>query len=78
MRYDRNEMLRNFLRCNAIEDETGLSEEELAAVSFGVDSENLLIESLKTLLIAHSSGEGEQVCFKRIGLKVDEMSHSDR
>jgi|TARA_R110002012_G_scaffold295746_2_gene492470 hypothetical protein len=74
MRYDRNDMLRSFLRSSAIDNETTLNLEELANINFSSNSNDILIESLKTLLIAHSNGDGEQVCFKKVNVKIQEMS----
>ena len=74
MRYDRSEMLKNFLRTNAIDNETDLNYDELSKVDFAKDSGDLIIESLKTLLIAHSSGDGEQICFRKVKLRIEELS----
>lgn len=74
MRYDRNDMLKTFLRCDAIEKVTEIPREEFPQISFGADSKDIFIESLKTLLIAHSNGEGDQLCFKKVNSKIQEIS----
>lgn len=74
MRYNRNEMLQTFLRCDAIEKVTEIPQEEFPQISFGSDSKDIFIESLKTLLIAHSNGDGDQICFKKVYSKIQEIS----
>lgn len=76
MRYDRSEILRSFLLSSALDKECALTTDELSDVDFSRDSNDILIESLKTLLIAHSSGDGEQACFKKVNVKIEEMSKS--
>lgn len=74
MRYDRNEMLTTFLSCDVIDNETKLSKEEIAEVKIGTNSEDMFLECLKILLIAHSNGDGEQLCFKKVNVKIQEMT----
>lgn len=74
MRYDRTEMLNTFLNCDAIDNETDLSKEEISKVQIGVNSEDMLIECLKILLISHSNGDGEQLCFRKVNVKIQEMT----
>lgn len=74
MKYDRNEMLTKFLANEDLILCCKLSKEELKEVNFSKDSGDLLVESLKSLLIAFCNGETDTFTLRQINLKINELS----
>ncbi len=74
MKYDRNEMLRRFLANEELIQHSKLSRDELKDVNFSEDSGDLLVESLKSLLIAFCNGETDTLTLRKINLKINELS----
>jgi len=74
MKYDRNEMLRSFLTNEELIQQSKLSLEELNEVNFSENSGDLLVESLKSLLIAFCNGETDTLTLRQINLKINELS----
>lgn len=74
MKYDRNEMLRRFLANEELIQHSKLSVEELNEVNFSENSGDLLVESLKSLLIAFCNGETDTLTIRQINLKINELS----
>ena len=74
MKYDRNEMLKRFLTNEKLIQHSKLSLEKLEEISFSEDSQDLLIESLKSLLIAFCNGESDILTLRQVNLKINELS----
>lgn len=74
MKYDRDEMLSSFLANEDLIRLSKLSETELSKVSFADDSGDILIETLKSLLIAFCNGESEILTLRQANLRIDALS----
>jgi hypothetical protein len=74
MKYDRNEMLKKFLANEELIKHSQLSEEEILKVNFVEDSGDILIESLKSLLLAFCKEESQAITLRQINLRINQLS----
>jgi hypothetical protein len=65
---DRSNMLKQFLQNDMLLNLTSLTEDQLSQVSFSNDSGDLMIESLKKLLMAYCGNESTIMVLRKINL----------
>lgn len=74
MKYDRNEMLKMFLANEELKKSCSLSDEELLQVNFTENTGDIVIESLKALLMAFCNGESDTITLRQANLRIDSLS----
>ena len=74
MKFDRNEMLAEFVKCEALKERTELNADQLKDVDFSNNSDDLLIESLKSLLISFCNDDSDTLILRQVNLRIDKMS----
>jgi len=74
MKYDRNEMLSIFLANNELKKASSLSEEELLKVNFLDSTGDLVVESLKSLIMSFCKEETQPMTLRQINLRIDSLS----
>ena len=70
MACQRDHVLESFLNTEKIKELSFLSETDLRSVNFADQSNDLLIEVLKTLIFSYCNGETEQSILKNINNKI--------
>lgn len=74
MKHDRIEMLETFLKNEELIKHIDLSKEEVKKVNFSDNSEDILIEALKSLLISFCNGESETITLRQTNLRINNLS----
>jgi len=74
MKYDRDDMLRIFLENEELRKQSSLSNDKLHNVSFSEDTGDLVVESLKSLLLSYCNGDPESFSLRRINQCIAHLS----
>jgi len=72
MSCERTEVLSNFLRNPELLERCGLEKDRLEGVSFSVNSRDLLVESLKTMIFSYCAGDPKVTVQRKVQAKLKE------
>lgn len=75
MSCDRNEMLSIFLANNELKQASSLDEETLIKVNFRDSTDDLVVESLKSLIMSFCKKETQPMTLRQINLRIDSLSN---
>jgi hypothetical protein len=74
MKYDRNEMLAIFLANSELKELSSLNEAELYKVNFSDNTNDIVVEAIKSLLLSFCNAESDTLTLRQINLRIESLS----
>jgi len=73
MKGNREEILKQFLQSDLLQEASNMSAEELRRVSFAKSTSDVLIEALKRLTISYCQGESDLKILQMVNKEIKQM-----